>query len=83
LRVIHRESLGLETGILAPQLVGEGIELRLSARDENEVEALGGELGRKLLAEAIGCASDNSPGALLAILAKLYRTKTSVKAASM
>lgn len=70
---IHGENLGLETGPLQTQLLGESIELRLGAGDEDEVEALGGELRGELLAETIRRTGDDGPGALLAILAKLFR----------
>lgn len=70
---VHGEGLGLETIPSELKLAGEGIELRLSARDENEVEALGSELLGELLAETVRGAGNDSPGALLAILAKLSR----------
>lgn len=63
-------------GILLLELSREGVELRLGTRDEDDVEALGGELGSEFLAEAIRCAGDDGPGALLAILAELVN-KTS------
>lgn len=70
---VHGEGLGLETIPSELKLAGEGIQLRLSARDENEVEALGGELLGELLAETIRGAGNDSPSALLAILAELLR----------
>jgi len=53
------------------EVLSEGLELGLRAGDEDEVETLSGKLRRELLAEAIGRSSDNSPGALLAVLAQL------------
>lgn len=70
---VHGESLGLKTIPSELELPSEDVQLGLSARDENEVEALGGELLGELLSETIGGTSNNSPGALLAILAELLR----------
>lgn len=70
---VHGQRLDLDglDRVLGGDFGGNGIELRLGSRDEDEVEALGGELGGKLLAEAVGGASDYGPGAGLSILAKL------------
>lgn len=68
---VHGEGLGLEAIPSKLKLTGEGIKLRLSARDENEVEALGSELLGEFLAETIRGAGNDGPGALLAILAEL------------
>lgn len=70
---VHGEGLDLGRlgGELGLDFAGEGIELRLGSGHEDEVEALGSELSGKLLAETVGGAGDNGPGAGLAILAKL------------
>lgn len=52
-------------------LLGEGGELGFGARDEEDVEALRGELKGVFLAKAVGRAGDDCPGALWPILAKL------------
>lgn len=70
---VHGE--GFDLGRLGRKLgldfAGEGIELRLGSGHEDEVEALGGELGGKLLAETIGRAGDDGPRAGLAVFSKL------------
>ncbi len=70
---VHRKGLDLRRlgGKLGRDFAGEGIELRLGAGHEDEVEALGGELAGKLLAEAVRGAGDDGPGTGLAILAEL------------
>lgn len=80
---VHSEGLGLEAIPSELKLAGESIELRLSARDKDEVEALGGELLSKLLAETVRGAGNNSPGTLLAILAELLRFVLAVFSMSM
>lgn len=73
LRKVHGQSLDLDRlgRVLGCDLGGNSIELRLGSRDEDEVEALGGELRGKLLAETIGRAGDDGPSARLSILAQL------------
>ena len=73
LRKVHGQGLDLDRldRVFSGDFGGNGIELRLGSRDEDEVEALGGELRGKLLAEAIGRAGDDSPGTRLSILAQL------------
>lgn len=73
--VVHRESLRLQARELLLELGGKRVELRLGARDKDDVEALRGELCGELLADSIGCAGDNGPGALLAVLGKLFPKK--------
>ena len=68
---VHGEGLGLHTAVLALDFGGEDVELGEGTGDEDEVEALGGELGRKLLAQAVRGAGYDGPCAGLAILAKL------------
>lgn len=53
--------------------MGESIEFRLGAGDEDDVEALGGQLEREFFAEPIGCAGHDGPGALLAVPAELIK----------
>lgn len=69
----QRLDLNLLSGILGLDLLGEGIEFRLGSGDEDEVEALGGELGGIFLAEAIAGAGDDDPRARLSVLAELRR----------
>lgn len=73
LRVVHGHDARLQ--VLARELLlelrGEGLELGAGARDEDEVEAVAGELRREFLAEAVRGAGYDGPGAGLAILAEL------------
>lgn len=51
---VHGEDLDLDLAIeLGLELVGEGLELGLGSGDENEVEALAGELVGEFLAETV------------------------------
>lgn len=68
---VHGENLGLDGWSLGLDLLGEGGELGLGARDEDEVEALVGELKSVLLSDTIGCTGNDGPGTLWTILAKL------------
>jgi hypothetical protein len=53
------------------QFSRHGLQLGFGSRNEDEVEALGSQLVGEFLAETIGCAGDDRPGAFLAILAQL------------
>ena len=68
---VHGESLALNGWALGLDLLGESEELGLGAGDEDEVEALVGELESVLLAHSVGGAGDDSPGTLWSILAEL------------
>ncbi len=78
LGVVHRQYLDLQPGPSQLQFAGESFELGFGAGNEDQVETLGGELLGKLLAETVGCAGDDGPGALPAILAELRRTLVSI-----
>lgn len=69
-RKVHGNSLRLNI-VLALDFRGEGIELALGARDEEDVVALLGELEGVLFSETVGGTGHKSPGALLAKLGKL------------
>lgn len=68
---VHGEDLTLDGWAFGLNLLREGGELGFGAGDEDEVEALVGELESVLLAHSIGGASDDSPGTLWSILAEL------------
>ena len=68
---VHGEDLALDGRALGFNLLGESDELGFGAGDEDEVEALVGELKSILLAHSVGGPCDNSPGALWSILAQL------------
>lgn len=57
---VHGNSLGLDI-VLGLDFRGEGVELALGARDEEDVEALLSELEGVLFAETVGGAGDKSP----------------------
>ena len=64
LRKVHGQDLDGGLGaILGGDVGSEGVELGLRARDEDQVVALGREGDGKLLANAIGSAGDEGPGA--------------------
>lgn len=71
---IHGQRLDFQSlvGILLLDFGREGFELGVGSGDENEVEALAGELGGVFFAQSIRGTGDNGPGAGLAILAKLF-----------
>ena len=68
---IHGKVFRLDGWRLRLNLLGESGELGFGARDEEDIEALGGELEGVLLAKAVGRAGYDCPGALWPILAKL------------
>lgn len=68
---VHGMDLGLKAAKFGFELLGERFELGLGSGHKDEVEAFGGQLCRKLLAEAVRCTCDNSPSALFAIFAQL------------
>lgn len=57
---VHGDGLGLDI-VFGLDLGGEGVELALGARDEEDVEALLGELEGVLLSKAVGCAGNERP----------------------
>lgn len=72
--VVHGEDLDLDlAGELGLELVGKGLKLGLGSGDEDEVEALAGELVGVFLAQAVGGTGHDCPGAGLAILAELFK----------
>jgi hypothetical protein len=68
---IHSEDLGLDRRGLSFNVMSEGDELGFGAGDEDEVEALVGELEGIFLSKTIRGAGDDGPGALWTILAQL------------
>ena len=72
LREIHSQSLDRSLGsILGRYVGGEGVELGLGARDEDQVVALGREGESKLLANAIRSTSNEGPCATRTELGEL------------
>jgi len=71
-RKVHCECLGRDLGsILGRDVGGEGVELGLSSRYEDEIVAFGGERESKFLANAIRGTGDESPGAARSVAAEL------------
>lgn len=70
---VHVKDLDLQTlsRVLLLNLSGEALELGEGSGNEDEVEALGGELQSIFFAEAIRGTGDDGPGTRLSILAKL------------
>lgn len=74
LRKVHCQCLDRGLGsILGGDVGGEGIELRLSARDEDQVVALGRKRESELLADAIRSTGNKGPRAAGSELRKLSR----------
>ena len=60
---VHCQCLDRDLGaVFRGYVCAEGVELGLGARHENEVVALGGKGESELLANAVGCTSDEGPG---------------------
>ncbi|RXK33794.1 hypothetical protein BBD39_07815 [Arsenophonus endosymbiont of Bemisia tabaci Asia II 3] len=57
---VHGDGLGLDI-VFGLDLRGEGVELALGARDEEDVKALPGELEGVLLSKAVGGAGNQGP----------------------
>lgn len=68
---VHWEDFGLDARVLVGNLGGHVVELGLRARDEQDIEAFGGELEGVFFADALRGAGHDGPGALAAIFGEL------------
>ena len=68
---VHSKSLGLNRAVLGLDFRGQSLELRLCARDQDDVETLCCKLQGIFLADTIGSTGDNSPATFTTELGEL------------
>lgn len=68
---VHSKSLGLNRAVLGLNFRGQSLELRLCARDQDDVETLCCKLQGIFLADTIGSTGDNSPATFTTELGEL------------